>query len=152
MLYTYIIIIRKKVANTHRQKFRQIPPPHHPTIYDICILNFFYFTFFSKEKVTMKITVWRKEYTNKEGKKFPLYRCKDANGNFYNVKVSEDCSTELPAKKIFVLDVDANGVSTTVRHKINKDTGEAYTDNFLYLRKVNKIEEFVQPDCDVDFI
>ena len=100
----------------------------------------------------MKITVWRKEYTNKEGKKFPLYRCKDANGNFYNVKVSEDCTTELPAKKIFVLDVDANGVSTTVRHKVNKDTGETYTDNFLYLHKVNKIEEFVQPDCDVDFI
>ena len=99
----------------------------------------------------MKITVWRKEYTNKEGKKFPLYRCKDANGNFYNVKVSEDCTTELPAKKIFVLDVDANGVSTTVRRKINKDTGETYTDNFLYLHKVNKIEEFVQPECDIAF-
>lgn len=98
-----------------------------------------------------RITVWRKEYTNKEGKKFPVYRCKDAKGNFYNVKTTEECKEELPNKKIFIVVADDNKVS----YKLNvtkENKGKVYTENFAYLHKINAIEEFVQDDCDIDFV
>ena len=99
----------------------------------------------------LKITVWRKELTNKDGKKFPIYKCKDENNNFYNVKVSEDCKKELPSDKIFVVVVDVDNVSTSTKRKKRKETGEVYTENFVYLHNDFTIEPFKQPECDIAF-
>lgn len=98
-----------------------------------------------------KITVWRKELTNKDGKKFPIYKCKDDNNNFYNVKLSEDCKKELPSAKIFVVVVDEHNISTSTKRKVSKETGETYTENFVYLHNDFTIEPFEQPECDIAF-
>ena len=98
-----------------------------------------------------KITVWRKELTNKDSKKFPIYKCKDYNNNFYNVKLSEDCKKELPLNKIVVVVIDEHNISTSTKRKVNKETGETYTENFVYLHNDFNIEPFEQPECDIDF-
>ena len=98
-----------------------------------------------------RITVWRKELTNKDGKKFPIYKCKDDNNNFYNVKLSEDCKKELPSTKIFVVVVDERNISISTKRKTSKETGETYTENFVYLHNDFTIEPFEQPECDIAF-
>lgn len=99
-----------------------------------------------------KFNVFTKEKTKKDGSTFKVRLTKNANNKTFEVRFIEECvNKHLVPKdnKPFVLVTDNNGVSASSK-TIKTDDGKVYTKLILYVKNVVRIEEYVEPEFNVD--
>lgn len=105
----------------------------------------------------MKINVFRTTKTTKKGKKFDIYLSKLTNkktGEIMNVQVKfvRQAQTDIENSNIkfpLTLDFDKTNANLSAE-EIATDSGELFIRNYLWITKLNKIEQYVD-DSLTDF-
>lgn len=75
------------------------------------------------------------------------------NGSTYSIRFPQDCENlNLIPKdlKPFNLVVDSTKVSPSYKSYVDEETGEVRESKILYIRKIEKIEEYIEPETDFD--
>ena len=96
----------------------------------------------------MKFNVFCKKIKNSKGKEFPVYFTKNDNGISFRVHFTSDCenSNLLPkTNEPFVLVADNKFISQSIK-RVNLEDGKTVTKLNLYIRKIDAIEEYVEPE------
>ena len=97
-----------------------------------------------------KLNIFVKSKKNTQtNKNFNIYLTKDRNDNCYEVRFTQDCENlnMLPKDKhAFVCVTDTNKMSSTV--KTNIVDNREYKKNILYIKKIVRIEEYIEPEFD----
>lgn len=107
---------------------------------------------------TKKLTIFCKERTNHStGNKFITYSTKDRDDNYYDVIFCNDCENKhlVPkGKKPFVLVCASSAISNSSRLMTYVDKNGEVKDTIkrsLFIKGIISIEDYIEPDCDIDF-
>lgn len=100
-----------------------------------------------------EINVFTKELRDEKDTYFKVYSTKLGRKNeFYKVKFITECENLelLPShNRPFVLNVDSDKISVSTRG-IKTATGDTIIERKLYVRKINSIGEYIEPDVDIE--
>lgn len=101
----------------------------------------------------MKLLVFAKKRTTKEGKKFNIYISKltkkDGTEVTTAVKFREECGAPKPEDCPCYIEVKKNDCNMSTTEVTNHDTGEIYINNTLWVSKWTKLaEQFVDTSMD----
>lgn len=101
----------------------------------------------------LKFNVFTKIKTKNDGTTFPVRLTQNEAGISFEVRFTEDCDNKrvVPKdNKPFVLVVDEKCISLASKKVKSTDGEKTYTKRILYIRAVEDIEEYIEPEFDVD--
>lgn len=103
---------------------------------------------------TMRFNVFTKAKKTAEGKDFKVYLTKNNNGVTYEVRYVQGCEglKLLPkSNEPYVLVVDTSNLSlASKRVKSKTEDNKYYTKNIIYVRAIKDVEDYEEPEFDVD--
>ena len=103
---------------------------------------------------TQRFNVFTKTKKTADGNTFKVYLTKNDNGVTYEVRFTQECEGLKMLQKAdpaFVLVADSSNLSLSHKKVRSKNEDNKYYDKFIiYVRSIRDIEEYVEPEFDVD--